>query len=213
MSHTTLGSADHADKTFTQDPHTLGHAPSPFTTFASIPEATGLYSPENEKDACGLAMIATLRGTPGHDIVDHALTALRRLEHRGAVGADEGTGDGAGILLQIPDAFLREVVDFDLPELGKYAVGTAYLPTGGENAEELKEGLTQIAQREGLRVLGWREVPVKADIVGKAAREVMPYFVQMFIAEASGEDLDAVNAPFTGHIPVINQGSFFLHIG
>ncbi|WP_237200749.1 glutamate synthase large subunit [Rothia nasimurium] len=204
MSHTPIGGAAHAAGTFAQDSHTLGHAPSPFATFAAIPEAQGLYNPDNEKDACGLAMIATLRGTPGHDIVDHALTALRRLEHRGAVGADEGTGDGAGILLQIPDAFLREVVDFDLPELGKYAVGTAYLPTGGENADELKEGLTQIAQREGLRVLGWREVPVKADIVGKAAREVMPYFVQMFIAEASGEDLDAVNAPFTGHIPVVN---------
>ncbi|MDO4898583.1 MAG: glutamate synthase large subunit [Rothia sp. (in: high G+C Gram-positive bacteria)] len=180
------------------------HAPSPFTTFAQIPDAQGLYRPDAEKDACGLAMVATLRGEPTHQIVEQALIALRRLEHRGAVGADEGTGDGAGILLQIPDAFLREVVDFELPPLGKYAVGTAYLPTGGVKEEETKEALTQIAQREGLRVLGWRLVPVQADIIGKAAREVMPHFVQMFIAEASGEEVDAVNAPFTGHIPVIN---------
>lgn len=193
-----------AAEDFTVDPHTKNHAPSPFTTFANLPEAQGLYQPDAEKDACGLAMVATLRGEPGHDIVDHALTALRRLEHRGAVGADEGTGDGAGILLQIPDAFLREVVDFELPPLGKYAVGTAYLPTGGVDAEDKQKALAGIAQDEGLRVLGWRHVPVNPDIVGKSAREVMPHFVQMFIAEASGDSNESVNAPFTGHIPVID---------
>lgn len=180
------------------------HAPSPFKTFASIPEANGLYNPDLEKDACGLAMVATLRGTAGHDIVDKALVALRRLEHRGAVGADEGTGDGAGILLQIPDEFFREVVDFDLPKEGKYAVGTAYLPTGGVNADELKSSLTKIARREGLKVLGWRDVPVKPELIGKASREVMPYFAQMFIAEASAEEMDEVADPFTGHIPLVN---------
>ncbi|GGH57001.1 glutamate synthase large subunit [Rothia aerolata] len=180
------------------------HAESPFKTFAAIPEATGLYNPESEKDACGLAMIATLRGEAGHDIVDHALVALRRLEHRGAVGADEGTGDGAGILLQVPDEFLRSVVDFELPAEGKYAVGTAFLPTNGVNADELKEGLTAIAKKEGLTVLGWREVPIVPELVGKSARAVMPYFVQMFVAEASATEVDAVAAPFTGHIPVID---------
>ena len=99
-----------------------GHRPqqstvqSPFSRFAAYPEQTGLYDPANEKDACGLAVIATLRGEPGHDIVDAALTALRNLEHRGAVGADEGTGDGAGLLTQIPDEFFRAVVGFELPE-------------------------------------------------------------------------------------------------
>lgn len=86
--------------------------------FSAIPDATGMYDPANEKDACGLAMVATLRGTPGHDIVDAALGALRNLEHRGAVGSDAGTGDGAGILCQVPDEFLRAVVPFDLPAAG-----------------------------------------------------------------------------------------------
>lgn len=180
------------------------HAPSPFKTFADIPDSQGLYSPDMEKDACGLAMIATLRGTAGHDIVDHALIALRRLEHRGAVGADEGTGDGAGILVQIPDEFFRAEVDFDLPDLGKYAVGTAYLPTHGVNADELKSSIEEIAQAEGLRVLGWRDVPVKPDIVGASARAVMPYFSQVFLAEALPEVSDRVSEPFTGHIPVID---------
>lgn len=179
-------------------------APSPFKTFADIPEATGLYNPDFEKDACGLAMIATLRGTAGHDIIDHALIALRRLEHRGAVGADEGTGDGAGILLQIPDEFFRAVLDFDLPEEGKYAVGTAYLPTHGLNAEELKSSIEEIAQAEGLSVLGWRDVPVLPDIVGASARAVMPYFSQVFLAEARPEDHDHVAEPFTGHIPIVD---------
>src|SRR6187402_4004411 len=99
----------------------------PFERFSSVPQATGLYDPRREKDACGLAMVATLRGTAGHDIIATALRALRNLEHRGAVGSDAGTGDGAGIVTQIPDAFLRDVVDFELPAVGRYAVGMAFL--------------------------------------------------------------------------------------
>ncbi|GAA3688267.1 glutamate synthase large subunit [Arthrobacter ginkgonis] len=166
---------------------------SPFTRFAHLPEASGLYSPENEKDACGLAVVATLRGEPGHDIVDAALTALRRLEHRGAVGADEGTGDGAGLLTQVPDEFLRSVVDFDLPPAGSYAVGTAYLPDDEESEAAARAGIADIAEQESLTVLGWREVPVNADIVGAMSRACMPRFVQVFLAPADGavEDLDA----------------------
>src|SRR5690554_1406269 len=87
----------------------------------------GLYNPVYEHDSCGVAFVATLRGTPGRDIVDLGLTALKNLEHRGAVGAETETGDGAGLLTQIPDAFLRAVVDFDLPPVGAYAVGMAFL--------------------------------------------------------------------------------------
>src|ERR1700760_4275325 len=101
----------------------------PFSSFSSMPGATGLYDPAREKDACGLAMVATIRGTAGHDIIELALEALRHLEHRGAIGSDAGTGDGAGIITQIPDEFLRAVVDFELPEVGRYAVGMAFLPT------------------------------------------------------------------------------------
>ena len=93
-----------------------------------FPAKQGMYNPAFEKDACGLAMVATLRGTAGHDIVELALTALRNLEHRGAIGSDAGTGDGAGILTQMPDGFFREVVDFALPEAGAYAAGVAFLP-------------------------------------------------------------------------------------
>src|SRR6478736_9884009 len=107
----------------------------PFSRFSSVPAAQGLYDPAAEKDACGLAMVATLRGTAGHDIIDAALDALRNLEHRGAVGSDAGTGDGAGIITQIPDAFLRAVSGLDLPAAGRYAVGNAFLPAEpGERA-------------------------------------------------------------------------------
>src|SRR6188474_1972926 len=103
-----------------------------------FPEKQGMYNPAFEKDACGLAMVATLRGEAGHDIIDLALTALRNLEHRGAIGSDAGTGDGAGILTQMPDAFLRAVVDFDLPPVGEYAAGMAFLPHDAEERAALK---------------------------------------------------------------------------
>ncbi|WP_129659012.1 glutamate synthase large subunit [Rothia uropygialis] len=178
-----------------------GHARSPFTTFADTPEKQGLYDPDFEKDACGLAMIASLTGDATHDVVDKALTALRSLEHRGAVGADEGTGDGAGLLTQVPDEFFRQNVDFSLPEPGKYAVGTAFLPTHGVNADDLQEALADMAEGEGLQVLGWRVVPVDETVVGASARAVMPYFVQMFVSEAVTEETAEA---FTGHIPLVD---------
>ena len=93
---------------------------SPFERFSTAPAAHGLYDPSRDRDACGLAMVATLRGTPGHDIVETALNALRNLEHRGAVGSDAGTGDGAGILTQIPHEFFASNVEFALPARGAY---------------------------------------------------------------------------------------------
>src|SRR6185369_13378255 len=115
-----------------------------FERFSSTPQATGLYDPRNERDACGLAMVATLRGSAGHDIIVTALDALRNLEHRGAVGSDAGTGDGAGIVTQIPDAFLRAVVDFDLPLVGRYAVGMAFLPLDEKQRAEVKRGIATL---------------------------------------------------------------------
>ncbi|GAB3250288.1 glutamate synthase family protein [Arthrobacter pigmenti] len=161
-------------------------APNPFEQFSALPEATGLYTPEHEKDACGLAVIATLRGEPGHDIVDAALTALRNLEHRGAVGADEGTGDGAGLLTQVPDEFFRAVTNFDLPARGRYVVGTAFLPTERDERQTAVAGLEALAADENLAVLGWRDVPVVADLVGAMARACMPFFAQVFLAPADG---------------------------
>ncbi|MGX5680420.1 glutamate synthase large subunit [Schumannella luteola] len=152
-----------------------------FERFSSTPEATGLYDPRNERDACGLAMVATLRGTAGHDIIQTALSSLRNLEHRGAVGSDAGTGDGAGIITQIPDGFLREVVDFDLPPVGRYAVGMAFLPTDEAERSAIKEGVAELAASEGLTVLGWRAVPVEPSNLGHLARGAMPAFEQLFL--------------------------------
>ncbi len=154
--------------------------------FSAHPPDTGLYRRELEHDACGVAMVATMRGQAGHDIVVHALTALRNLDHRGATGADPLVGDGAGILTQVPDAFLREVVDFDLPVAGAYAVGTAFLPTDAGERDRAVARVEEIAAGEGLRVLGWRDVPTAPDLVGRTARECMPVFRQVFLAGANG---------------------------
>ena len=153
----------------------------PFERFSSTPQAVGLYDPRNEKDACGLAMVATLRGTAGHDIIATALSALRNLEHRGAVGSDAGTGDGAGIITQIPDGFLRAVVDFELPPMGRYGVGMAFLPTDADEREAIKERIAELAVAEELVVLGWREVPVDPEHLGNLARGAMPAFEQLFV--------------------------------
>jgi glutamate synthase (NADPH) large chain len=162
---------------------------SPYARFSTMPAATGMYDPRRERDACGLAMVATLRGTAGHDIIENALNALRHLEHRGAVGSDAGTGDGAGIVTQIPDEFLRAVVDFDLPPVGRYAVGMAFLPTDDDERAALKAGVERIATEESLQVLGWRDVPVRPDEVGDLARSAMPVFEQLFVSSTrAGSD-------------------------
>ena len=154
--------------------------------FSAQPTNQGLYNSEFEHDACGVAFIATMRGTAGHDIVDHALTALRNLEHRGATGADPLVGDGAGLLTQIPDAFLREVVDFELPPQGSYAAGIAFLPTDARERASTEATICAIATQEGLTVLGWRDVPIAADLVGEAARACMPFFRQLFVTASAG---------------------------
>jgi glutamate synthase (NADPH/NADH) large chain len=152
-----------------------------FSRFGSIPARQGLYDPAAEKDACGLAMVATLRGTAGHDIIDTALNALRNLEHRGAVGSDAGTGDGAGIITQIPDAFLRAVSGFELPSAGRYAVGNAYLPAEPGERARVKAAIEAIASEEELEVIGWRDVPVRPDEIGTLARAAMPAIEQLFV--------------------------------
>lgn len=166
----------------------------PPSLWGSRQEAKGLYDPIAEHDACGVAFVATLRGFPGHDIVDNALTALVNLDHRGAVGAEENTGDGAGILTQIPDEFFRSVVDFELPANGSYAVGIAFLPAKQQDAAPVKLDVERIATEEGLEVLGWRPVPVTEGLVGPSAESAKPSFEQLFVSAAdesrSGIDLD-----------------------
>ncbi len=152
--------------------------------------AEGLYDPANEHDACGVAFVATLRGHAGRDIVDRGLTALKNLEHRGAVGAETETGDGAGILTQVPHAFLQSVTDFELPAAGEYAVGIAFL-TPGEEAAEMA-AFEKAAAAESAWVLGWRDVPANLEPLGPSARAAAPTFRQVFVVadHLAGIELD-----------------------
>jgi glutamate synthase (NADPH/NADH) large chain len=164
----------------------------------AFPSAQGLYNGAFEHDACGVAFVATLTGTASHEIVAQALTALRNLEHRGAVGSEPDSGDGAGILLQVPDAFLRDVVSFDLPAAGHYAVGMAFIPA--DAVEPTLELVERLAAEESLRVLGWRDVPVTPSLLGDTSRSTMPHFRHLFLAplnhdraidpDVSGVELD-----------------------
>ncbi len=158
---------------------------SPFERFGNFPRS-GLYKPENEKDACGLAMVATLRGTPGYDIIETALNALRNLEHRGAVGSDAGTGDGAGILIQLPDAFFRSEVS-ELNEVSDYAAGLVFEDTEETVRSTERSKFEELAERENLKVLAWREVPTNPEVLGELARAAMPFISQVFIASANGQ--------------------------
>jgi glutamate synthase (NADPH/NADH) large chain len=152
--------------------------------FSITPNAVGLYDPANEHDACGVAMVATLNKLPTHEIVAKALTALRNLEHRGASGAEPDSGDGAGILIQIPDKFYRSIVDFDLPASGNYATGIFFI-----NSAEVgyRQVIEKIAKEEGLEIIGWRDLPINSKSLGKTAVSVMPDFKQIFIAGKNGE--------------------------
>ncbi|PPK67628.1 glutamate synthase large subunit [Actinokineospora auranticolor] len=157
--------------------------------FSAFPRPHGLYDPADERDSCGVAMVADVRGRRSHGIVEDALTALANLEHRGAAGAEPTSGDGAGILVQLPDDLLRAEVGFTLPETGErgvhgYATGLAFLPADPDTRAAAVALVERIAAEEGLRVLGWREVPVDPDAadIGPTARSVMPHFAMPFVA-------------------------------
>src|SRR4051812_12429416 len=151
------------------------------------PPAQGLYDPAFEHDACGVAFVADMHGRRSNAIVRDALTALHNLDHRGASGSEVNTGDGAGILLQVPDEFLRAVAAFELPAAGAYAVGLAFLPTDDAEAAEAVAAIERLADEEELRVLGWRDVPTDPSDLGATAVSVMPRFRQLFVAGRRGE--------------------------
>ncbi len=162
-------------------------------TMLKPPKADGLYDPRFEHDACGVAMVARLDNVPSHEVIVRALEALDNLEHRGAEGADVRTGDGAGILVQLPDAFFRGVVDFELPEPGRYGVGVCFLPRDAALRRKIEQLLELNVRVEGQRVLGWREVPVDETFVGETANRSRPHMRQLFIGAGPGfeEDQDA----------------------
>ncbi len=149
--------------------------------------ASGLYDASYEHDACGVGMVAELHGRPGHGIVDKGLTVLERLAHRGASGAEVSTGDGAGILVQVPHRFLvdaAEAAGFSLPDAGTYAVGVAFLPREDDDAAKAKKVIEALATEERLSVLGWRVVPVATDGLGETALGAMPAMEQLFVVPA-----------------------------
>jgi len=145
----------------------------------------GLYDSRFEHDACGVGFVADLPGRRSHDIVVKGLTILRNLDHRGAKGSDPDTGDGAGILTQVPDGFFRAACGFPLPVPGAYAAGVAFLPPGGEDAAAA--AVERLAAEEGLAVLGWRDVPHDPAACGRGARALLPVLRQLFVAARAGE--------------------------
>ena len=145
------------------------------------PKAVGLYDPRFEHDACGVGMVARLDNEPTHEVLCRALTALENLEHRGASGADPRTGDGAGILMQMPDELLRAVAGFELPPPGRYGVMMCFLPTDPAARARLEELLERTVGAEGQRVLGWREVPVCPEHTGTTAGACRPVIRQLFV--------------------------------
>src|SRR3954447_1033981 len=154
------------------------------------PVAAGLYDPSFEHDACGIGAVARLDNRREHEIIERALDVLFRLEHRGAVGSEVDTGDGAGILFQVPDEFFRGVVDFELPAQGRYGVGMAFLTTDAARRADLEALVEQVVVEEGQTLLGWRDVPVDENVPGPSAAEVMPVVRQVFVGSTLAEHAD-----------------------
>ena len=152
---------------------------------AEPPSKQGLYDPTAESDACGVGFVVHQKGRKSHDIVAKALQVLINLEHRGACGCEANTGDGAGILIQTPDAFLRAVVPFSLPAPGAYAAGLVFLPPEERDRETIKTLIGRITEEEGQRLLGWRDVPTDDRLVGPSARAAQPVFEQVFIGASA----------------------------
>jgi len=163
------------------------------TRVTSTPEKQGLYSPNNEHDACGVGFVAHIKGKKSHQIVQQGLELLTNLTHRGATGYDPKLGDGAGLLMQIPDAFMREEaakLNIELPAVGQYAVGNLFLPQVSSNRAQCEGVIENILQEEGQVLLGWRDVPVDNSNIAEAARDVEPMMRQLFIG-STFDDPDA----------------------
>ena len=158
----------------------------------ALPPKQGLYDPANEHDACGVGFVANIKGRKSHNIVKQGLEILDRLTHRGAVGADPRAGDGAGILLQTPDSFFREVAGFELPAAGEFAVGMVFLPREAASCVECEETIGRLIREEGQEVIGWRDVPVDNSGLGYSVLPTEPRIRQVFVARGENcTDQDA----------------------
>ena len=161
---------------------TIGAAIKPRT----MPEKIGLYDPRNEHDACGVGFIAHMKNQKSHSIVEKGLQILENLTHRGAVGADPLMGDGAGMLVQIPDRLYREEMagqGIELPAAGQYGVGHVFMPQDAEKRRHIEAVFEEVVREEGQTILGWRDVPVNTDYIGQVATECMPTIRQFFVAK------------------------------
>ncbi len=150
-----------------------------------LPPKQGLYDPQHEKDSCGIGFVASIKGQKSHDIVRKGLQVLENLTHRGAQGCDPCTGDGAGILLQVPHEFLKRAAGdsgVTLPNAGEYGIGQLFLPPNAQARQQCEKLIAKVIQDEGLRLLGWRDVPVKSDAIGVQARKTEPFMRQVFVA-------------------------------
>ena len=158
-----------------------------------LPSAQGLYDPRNEHDNCGMGFVASMRGEKTHEMIDMGIEVLIRLTHRGASGCDPETGDGAGILIQIPHEFFAgecSELGFTLPEPGAYAVGMVFFPVGKHQRLQCEGIVERIIREEGLTVLGWRDTPCEGDAIGREARATQPYIQQVFLGRPDGWDED-----------------------
>ena len=151
------------------------------------PEKQGLYDPSQEHDACGVGLVANVSGERSHKIITQGLEVLINLGHRGACGADPRTGDGAGLLIQMPHEFFHKecaALDIDLPHRGEYAVGMVFLPQEQDQRGRCEAIIEQTVLNEGQTFLGWRDVPVKPDAIGVLAAQVMPRIRQFFVGRS-----------------------------
>ena len=146
-----------------------------------LPKEQGLYSPDNEHDNCGAGFICSLNGNKTNDIIHKALDILDKLEHRGAVSSDGKTGDGAGILIEVPHEFLKEACSFELPNAHEYAVGMVFLPQKENQREYCITLFEEEIKKQGLTILGWRKVPVDQSHMGAIAAKTEPYIMQLFV--------------------------------
>jgi glutamate synthase (NADPH/NADH) large chain len=154
---------------------------------SALPPKQGLYDPCYERDACGVGFIAHIKGHKNHNIVIQGLEILKNITHRGAVGADPLAGDGAGILIQTPDAFLRANLDISLPSVGDYAVGMIFLPRDKEKRAICEALIAYVIAVEGQKLLTWRDVPTNNEVIGESVKVIEPVVKQVFIANACAD--------------------------
>ncbi len=155
----------------------------------TLPPKQGLYDPKHEHDACGVGFVANIHGKKSHQLVEQGLKILENLTHRGAVGADPLAGDGAGILIQMPDSFLRDrakELGFSLPPAGEFGVGSVFLPQDPIERQTVEKLFAQMVQEEGQTLLGWRDVPVDSSGLGESVKKVEPFIRQVFVGRGAG---------------------------